>query len=323
MFQVFLRRLAEARPMLLRRISVALPVLTFVLLLVGGLVHATGSSLACPDWPLCYGQVFPKMEGGILVEHSHRLLATFVGVCTIALLAAGFSNKRVRPVASVALGLVIFQGVLGGVTVLLKIQPLVSTAHLATSMIFFATGLYLAFQVHSAAAAPSVLSSERARQLARGSVITLALVYFQIVLGAFVRHSGSGLACGDNAVLCGSALSGAFGPAHLQMFHRLMALIVAAKVIFMNVRTGRAAVRGSTLQIVSRALIGLVLLQIGLGMLSVWSLLGVAQVTAHLGVAALIWAGSLWSYWLLRASVRTGARVENSDSLPQASALSA
>ena len=56
---------------------------TLLLIALGGLVHNTESSLACPDWPLCFGKVFPKMEGGILIEHSHRLLASFVGLLSI------------------------------------------------------------------------------------------------------------------------------------------------------------------------------------------------------------------------------------------------
>ena len=56
--------------------AVLTAVFTLILMTLGGAVHATGSSLACPDWPLCYGQAFPEMVGGILYEHSHRLLGT-------------------------------------------------------------------------------------------------------------------------------------------------------------------------------------------------------------------------------------------------------
>src|SRR5262245_13322574 len=68
-----------------RRLAVATAVATFLLLLVGGLVNPTGSSLACPDWPLCYGSPFPPMVGGIFYEHSHRLFATGVGILTVVL----------------------------------------------------------------------------------------------------------------------------------------------------------------------------------------------------------------------------------------------
>ena len=62
--------------------------LTFALVTLGGVVHNTESSLACPDWPLCFGQVMPEMEGGVAIEHSHRLLATLV-VLGVLLLVLG------------------------------------------------------------------------------------------------------------------------------------------------------------------------------------------------------------------------------------------
>src|SRR4051812_27089792 len=68
--------------------------LTLLLILAGGVVHTTGSSLACPDWPLCYGQVFPEMTGGVLFEHSHRLIASAVTTCTLALVIALLQRWR-------------------------------------------------------------------------------------------------------------------------------------------------------------------------------------------------------------------------------------
>src|SRR5690348_558407 len=67
------------------RLAKILVVLIFGLLLLGGIVHNTGSSLACPDWPTCYGSLMPKMEGGVAIEHSHRLFAATVGLLTIVL----------------------------------------------------------------------------------------------------------------------------------------------------------------------------------------------------------------------------------------------
>src|SRR5688500_20258293 len=70
------------------RLAVVTLAATFVLVLAGGLVHATGSALACPDWPLCYGSAFPTMEGGVFFEHGHRLIALAVALLTVALSAA-------------------------------------------------------------------------------------------------------------------------------------------------------------------------------------------------------------------------------------------
>src|SRR3954447_15854474 len=69
----------------IHRFAVATAAATYLLILIGGLVHGTGSSLACPDWPTCYGTFMPKMEGGVLVEHSHRLAAGTVVLLTLVL----------------------------------------------------------------------------------------------------------------------------------------------------------------------------------------------------------------------------------------------
>src|SRR6476660_8319698 len=124
-------------PRVVHRFAVATAVATYLLILIGGLVHGTGSSLACPDWPTCYGTMMPKMEGGVLVEHSHRLAAGTVVILTIGLavmlsMTATPSQRRLRPWGWMAVGLVFAQALLGGITVLLRLPTPVSTAHTAT-----------------------------------------------------------------------------------------------------------------------------------------------------------------------------------------------
>src|SRR3954451_13211472 len=131
-------------PVVIHRFAVSTAVATYLLILIGGLVHGTGSSLACPDWPTCYGSLMPKMEGGVLIEHSHRLAARTVVIMTLVLAAmltvtasrdAGL--RRLRPFGWLAVGLVFMQALLGGITVILRLPTPISTAHTGTSLLFF------------------------------------------------------------------------------------------------------------------------------------------------------------------------------------------
>jgi len=291
--------------------------LTLALIVLGGIVHNTGSSLACPDWPLCFGQVMPKMEGGVAIEHSHRLLATLVGLLTILLVGLSArtktSNPRLFKWSVIALLAVIAQGVLGGITVILKISPLVSTFHLALSQIYFALTLYL-FIESRPGGYPSLEKSPRpSEKVFRILSLATVLLYLQILIGAAVRHTGAGAACGlglQYSVLCMEAESGGltFWPSQIQsqfhIFHRyfgivMVFIIAAATVPLMKWArlNGVASVRK-----IAAASHGIVLLQVVLGIVTVATHIGPHGVTAHLLFAALLWADLVTLNILMRRS---------------------
>src|SRR5581483_4034320 len=129
------------------RFSLMLACCTLLLIFIGGLVKSTDSGLAVPDWPLSYGKFFPPRHGGILYEHGHRMAAATVGFLTV-LLAFYLWRKEDRPwvkkTAWAAVGLVIVQGLLGGLTVKLRLPPQVSIAHACTAQTFFCLTVCLA-----------------------------------------------------------------------------------------------------------------------------------------------------------------------------------
>ncbi len=173
---------------------------TFPLLFIGGLVTSKGVGLAVPDWPTTFGYnmfLYPwsKMVGGIFYEHSHRLVASFVGLLTIVL-ALTFWLREVRNwirwLGVVALLLVIGQGVLGGLRVVLLEQTL-AVVHAATAQIFFALTICLVIFTSSAwRRGPDRLINDSGR-LRRVCAITTGLIYIQIVFGAVLRHTGERL----------------------------------------------------------------------------------------------------------------------------------
>src|ERR1700684_776632 len=120
---------------------------TFLLLIAGALVTSNDAGLSVPDWPLSYGSLMPPMIGGIFYEHGHRMIATLVGTLTIVLavwLSLVEPRRWVRRLGWAALGLVIAQGLLGGLTVLFYLPPAVSSAHATLAQLYFITVLSLA-----------------------------------------------------------------------------------------------------------------------------------------------------------------------------------
>ena len=183
------------------RLAVILACATFPLLFIGGLVTSLGVGLAVPDWPTTFGYnmfLYPwsKMIGGVFYEHSHRLVASCVGLLTIALtLTLWLKEPRrwLRWLGVAALALVIVQGVLGGLRVVL-LQSTLAIIHACFAQAFFALTVSLAlFTAREWRNPPQGAPLSDGGRLRRLAAITTALIYCQIVFGAMLRHTGAHL----------------------------------------------------------------------------------------------------------------------------------
>ena len=279
------RRGARAVYSVIFPFTLALAGVTFALLILGGIVHNTGSSLACPDWPLCNGTAFPRMVGAVLIEHGHRLTALLVVVGTLLVLvglAESAHDRGAVKVAGLALALVMVQAILGAITVKLRLPPAVSTGHLATSMLYFSTVIYLAFRVRQSAAPPF------SPQVRRWTLAASLAIYLQMVLGAAVRHLGAGLVCRE-WVSCSGWLGGDI-TMQLHMLHRLSALVVLVLVGYTSALVFRAAGGRSGVRALAVTAPLLVVVQMSLGLLTIVTFRDFVPLTAHLAVAALLLA---------------------------------
>lgn len=172
---------------------------TVVLILAGGLVTSLGAGLAVPDWPTTFGYnmfLFPwaKMVGGIFYEHSHRLLGSLVGVLTLltsAILWRKEPRKWICWLGTAGIGLVIVQGVLGGLRVVwLKLT--LAIVHACVAQLFFALMVSLAVFTSRGWAAGASHGEDEA-SLRRLSLLTAAFIYVQTIFGAVLRHTGQRL----------------------------------------------------------------------------------------------------------------------------------
>lgn len=180
----------------LYRWSILLAFCTLLLVVAGGLVTSRDAGLSVPDWPLSYGKLMPKMEGGILYEHGHRVIATTVGLFTIVSLVWIFRVERrkwMRTLAIAALLAVIAQGVLGGITVLMLLPWWISSSHATLAQLFFSTTVAIAlFTSRRWLAGPSIVPEDANNPLRGLSLAAPICALCQLFLGAMARHKAIG-----------------------------------------------------------------------------------------------------------------------------------
>ena len=179
----------------LNRFAILVACATFFLIIAGALVTSNDAGLATSDWPLSNGQFFPKMVGNLFWEHGHRMVATTVGMLTVALaLYIRVKEKRewVWKLTLFALLAVIAQGLLGALTVKLLLPLPVSTAHATLAQLFFCTTVSLAvFTSRSWIEARPLAEAEGVLPLRYLCAAALVAIFLQLILGATLRHSAT------------------------------------------------------------------------------------------------------------------------------------
>jgi len=301
----------------LHRFSQFVVAATVVLILAGSLVTSHDAGLSVPDWPTSYGWnmfTFPPSMwvANILYEHGHRLIASTVGFLTIVLAIWLWIAERrtwVRWLGVAALGAVIAQGLLGGLTVLLFLPPAVSTAHAGLAEIFFCLTVAIAlFTSPGWKAEPAGLDDVTLRRIATATTV---LIYAQILVGATMRHSGAGLAIPDFPLMFGGIVPDHWDPKiAIHFAHRVGALIVTLAVAATTTYVWLRARNRREMTGPAAFLVVLVAMQVTLGALTVLSRRDPWINSFHVVCGAMVLTTSLvltlrtWRMWFLGATVR-------------------
>lgn len=295
---------------------------TFVLIFIGGLVTSTESGLAVPDWPTTYGQFmfsFPlsQMVGGIFYEHGHRMVASIVGMLTVILAVWLWwkePRKWVRNLGGLALLAVIVQGLLGGLTVIFLLPLPISVAHGALAQAFFCLTISLALFTSSEWQKPRTkIDDAHGPALRTLTTITTTLIFVQLLLGAIMRHTKSGLAIPDFPLAFGRIIP-PLENFHVAVHfaHRLGALIVTGFIVWTVARIFRYYRNEPWLRRPATLLSVAIATQLTLGAFTIWTQKAVIITTAHVATGALILGTSL-ALALRTRKVLNPARVKPSE----------
>jgi len=298
-------RTVRARP--LARAFGALCALTSGLIVLGALVRAHGAGLACPDWPLCFGELVPRMNLEVAFEWTHRLVAGTVSLVFLGLGAVVLRDVELRPrvtrLLAAGAGLLGLQVLLGALTVWHLLASWTVTSHLLVGNAFNACLLLLALTLRDAAGRPSPLAG--AAPAARAAIaLAGALLVLQVALGGLVSSSYAGMACPEwphcNGGLWFPSWRGNVG---LHLAHRWNAYLLLGVLA----AAAYAARSSPALRPLAALAFGLGLAQTAAGVANVWLAIPVEVTALHSALAALL---VLTLTAALRAAFRKGSGLD-------------
>ncbi len=293
----------------LHRYATFLAGATFLLIIAGALVTSNDAGLSVPDWPTSFGSFrMPRMVGGVLYEHGHRMIAGTVALLTLVLALWLWRNEPrawVRKLGGIAVLAVVAQAVLGGLTVLFFLPAAISVSHATLAQLFFCLTISLALFTRADWCGPerpwddAKIDDSSLPSLRRLASATTFLILLQLILGAAFRHNGFGI-----------------------VPHLLGAVLVTIGVLWVVARVLTLSPRQPRLTRAALWLAGLLLVQLSLGVGSYFMKLAardapqplppvVIVTTTHVAAGALVLAASLIVtlevYRTVRAARRAGS----------------
>ena len=314
-----------------------LVVCTLILIFMGGHVKSHEAGLSVPDWPGTWGYnmfTYPPAlwTGGIFYEHTHRLFASFVGLCTVILMLwTLFTDNRgwVKFLSVAAFVAVVVQGILGGMTVLLHLPAWTSISHGVLAQTFFLLTILLAYTFSEEwRKRCSDNKQVQGNPVLKSAIMLTLVVYIQLILGALLRHTESGLALPDFPTMAGQWLpiftqesvtwvnnqlneisleagylqvyEVTLSQIYIHFFHRLGALFVIAALFVVCRRAKQARDQYPQLWSTTVWLMGLITLQVILGISTVLTARTPLITSMHVVVGAAI-LGFTW-FLTLRAT---------------------
>ncbi len=274
--------IAKSRTGTLKLSALVTAALTYGLVGLGSTVRVTESGMGCPSWPLCYGQLGPIFQLHPLLEESHRYLASLVTVAAILTLLLALrlpSSTATKKSAKLAVGLVLFQVLLGGLTVLARNAPWTVALHLITGLVFLA--------ITTATAALAFLGDAftgLSPVSKRWGMFSLLFTLLLLFSGSLVVGSGAGAACPSWPVCFAGASPRLIAVA---LFHRIVMGVAGLTIIAFLVKGWNGA--SKLWKIWARVTIVMVLVVAGIGAQVALSKSSPLWADIHLGVAAALW----------------------------------
>jgi protoheme IX farnesyltransferase len=287
---------------LLRRLSLAAAVSTLALVAIGGVVRATGSGDACPDWPRCFGSWVPPLRFDTLIEYSHRLAAAVAGVLIATTAWVAWRRARrdaavFRPAAA-AVAVVIAQAAIGRVRIVGGPAAAVVTLHFLVAMSLVALVVITAAGARVGRRAGG--EDPAGPPVRRLAWWTLGVTAALLLVGAYVRGEGAGLAFLDWPLMDGRIIPELTSSATVAGFlHRAVAAVAVVLGAALSWRARRVTHRG--VRILAWTAFGLLVVQAGLGAAAVLTRLAAPAVAGHVVGSSLAWAALVG---LVTATVR-------------------
>lgn len=268
-----------------RYYSLAVTLTTYALIVLGGTVRATDSGEACPDWPLCHGQMIPPMETKVWIEFSHRLVASVVGFLIAGLVYATWRRRAEDPIlwrAGFLAGvLVLVQVFVGGITVGTDTAAGVVSVHLSIALTLLTVLIFITCRLFR-------LRAVQGRKLELFPIVVLAGIFALIITGAFVSQKHAGLAYPDWPLFDGKLTPAGSTVGQLHYAHRVVAgavglSLLALVLVSFRVQPAPVVAWGLTATLV------LFLAQALLGAANIWLDLATSVRILHLALASATW----------------------------------